>query len=209
APDPLEGLNIYAMFRFALSYPDDRHMNFFERTLDHTPKTLEELRALYITLFEAGLPHPHCPLLESYYQQSRPATEIVLENKLFYKHFGLQLQSAAAPDHLLTQLEFLSWIEHSITARNRDRQSLENAKRDFLRRHVNHWIPGAASIVRQANGACYTELFEALVPALHKGEQGPSQVSPSPLRRDALPERQNHRTHGRLKSVFTTAPNQQ
>ena len=122
-----DALNPYATFRFALAYPDERHLEMFRRLSEETPETLEELRSLYLRLFEAGLPYPQCPLLESHYVLNRPATEVVLENKLFYKHFGLQVESKAAPDHLLTQLEFLGWLEHCLAAGNPDRESLEKA----------------------------------------------------------------------------------
>ena len=105
-----DSINIFALFRFALSYPDERLHAWFREFSPDTPETLEELRALYIGLFEAGLPHPRCPLLESHYVENRPSTEVVLENKLYYQHFGLQIQSKAAPDSLLSQLEFLSWL---------------------------------------------------------------------------------------------------
>lgn len=164
--DTLSSLNLYALFRFALGYPDERHLGFFRSLSDSTPETLEELRSLYVALFEAGLPHPRCPLLESHYVPNRPATEVVLENKLFYRHFGLQVESKAAPDHLLTQLEFLSWIEHCLASGNPDRESLENARRDFLVRHVSHWIPRAASLLSHSGGACYRDLFEALLEPL-------------------------------------------
>ena len=156
-------MNVYALLRFALSYPDERHLELFRRTLSGVPATLEELRSLYITLFEAGLPHPCCPLLESFYVANRPSTEVVLENKLFYKHFDLSVQSKAAPDHLLTQLEFLSWLEHLLAAGHPDPESVEAARSDFLKRHVSHWVPRAVARVRQAGGACYAELFEFLV----------------------------------------------
>lgn len=161
AEDTLNGLNLYATFRFAFSYPDERHLELFAF------QSLEELRSFYIALFEAGLPHPRCPLLESFYVPNRPATEVVLENKLFYKHFGLQLESKAAPDHLLTQLEFLSWIEYCRQAGNPDRSSLETAKRDFLVRHVIHWVPRAASLARQAGAGCYADLLDAFLDSLY------------------------------------------
>ena len=170
AQDTLNGLNLYAVFRFALAYPDEQRLDLFRRATGGAPQTLEDLRSLYIALFEAGMPHPRCPLLESYYVPNRPATEVVLENKLFYKHFGLNAQSSAAPDHLLTQLEFLSWIEYLLAAGHRDPESLQHAKRDFLERHVNHWLPCAARLLRRANGGCYVELFELLATALEKEE---------------------------------------
>jgi DMSO reductase family type II enzyme chaperone len=166
AQDPLKELNVFATFRFAFAYPDERHLEFVRGISVNAPETLEELRALYIALFEAGAPHPRCPLVENYYVPNRPAGEVVLENKLFYKHFGLEIDPRAAPDHLLTQLEFLSWLEHSLARGNPDRDSLENARRDFLKRHVTHWLPHAAALAHKADASCYSELFEALLKAL-------------------------------------------
>jgi DMSO reductase family type II enzyme chaperone len=155
-------VNSWALFRFALSYPDEGRWKSLRESFSDVPDTLEELRALYIELFEAGLPRPKCPLLESYYVLNRPPGEILLENKLFYRHFGLQMETSAAPDHLLTQLEFLSWIEHAISAGNPDRESLELARRDFVERHLAHWIPRAALSLAEQGGRCYTGILEAL-----------------------------------------------
>jgi nitrate reductase assembly molybdenum cofactor insertion protein NarJ len=148
--------------RSALGYPDEGRRQLLLAISPSTPE-LDELRSLYVSLFEAGLPHPLCPLLESHYVANRPAGEVVLGNKLFYKHFGLQVESKAAPDHLLMQLEFLSWLEHCIAAGNPERESLEKAREEFLDRHVNHWIPRAAALARRAGASCYAEALEAVV----------------------------------------------
>jgi hypothetical protein len=66
------------------------------------PQRWADLRSLYIDLFEAGLPQPRCPLLESAWLLNRPAGDVVLENKLFYQNFGLEIDGRAAPDHLLS-----------------------------------------------------------------------------------------------------------
>jgi len=95
-------LSHWAVFRFGLSYPDERHLRRFAELCENVPGTLQELRSLYIDLFEAGLPQPRCPLLESAWLLNRPAGDVVLENKLFYRNFGLEIHSQAAPDHLLT-----------------------------------------------------------------------------------------------------------
>ena len=153
-------VNQWAVFRFALGYPDERHLDPFG-----VAGTLEELRALYIDLFEAGLPLPKCPLLESAWLLNRPAGDVVLENKLFYQNFGLDIDSRAAPDHLLTQLEFLAWLDHCEEAGNPDCDSLERARTEFLERHVAHWVGSAAKLARSANGGCYAELLEALASA--------------------------------------------
>lgn len=155
-------LNVWAVFRFALAYPDERHLERFRDLGERVPATLEGLRALYIDLFEAGLPQPRCPLLESAWLLNRPAGDVLLENKLFYQHFGLEIDPRAAPDHLLTQLEFLVWLDHCLAAGNPDRESLERARTEFLERHVAHWIGQVASLARKADGACYAHLLEAL-----------------------------------------------
>ena len=155
-------LNVWAVFRFALSYPDERHLERFRSLGDNVPGTLEELRSLYIELFEAGLPQPRCPLLESAWLLNRSAGDVVLENKLYYQHFGMEIHPQAAPDHLLTQLEFLAWLDHCIDAGNPDRESLERARAEFLERHVAHWVRHPANLARQADGACYADLLEAL-----------------------------------------------
>ena len=157
-------LNTWAVFRFALSYPGERHLERFREFSEDVPGTLEELRSLYIDLFEAGLPQPRCPLLESAWLLNRPAGEVVLENKMFYQNFGLEIDSRAAPDHLLTQLEFLAWLDHCIAAGNPDPESLARARTEFLERHFKHWVRSVANLARQAGGGCYADLLEALAP---------------------------------------------
>jgi len=155
-------VNTWAVFRFALGYPDERHLERFAELCQSAPPTLAELRALYIDLFEAGLPQPRCPLLESAWLLNRPAGDVVLENKLFYQNFGLEIDCRAAPDHLLTQLEFLAWLDHCEAAGNGDASSIRRARAEFLERHLAHWVGSLAHLAANANGGCYAELLEAL-----------------------------------------------
>lgn len=155
-------VNTWATFRFALAYPGAEHLERFRDLFEDVPASLEDLRSMYIGLFEAGLPHPKCPLLEGYYLLNRPVAEVVLENKLFYRHFGLDPQAKAAPDHLLTQLEFLSWLDHCIESGNEERESIERARQEFVRRHLLHWVPQAARSLEGQGAGCYAELFAAL-----------------------------------------------
>ena len=69
-------VNTWAVFRFALGYPDERHLERFAELCETVPDTLAELRSLYIDLFEAGLPQPRCPLLESAWLLNRPAGDV-------------------------------------------------------------------------------------------------------------------------------------
>src|ERR1017187_8263684 len=70
-------LNHWAVFRFGLSYPDERHLERFAELCENVPGTLPELQSLYINLFEAGMPQPRCPLLESAWLLNRPAGDVV------------------------------------------------------------------------------------------------------------------------------------
>ena len=155
-------LNTWAVFRFALGYPDGRHLERFADLGLTAPLTLEELRSRYIDLFEAGLPQPRCPLLESAWLLNCPAGEVVLENKLFYQAFGLEIDSRAAPDHLLTQLEFLAWLDHCEAAGNNDLEAVRRARREFLERRLSHWAGSLAHLAENSDGGCYAELLEAL-----------------------------------------------
>ena len=127
-----------------------------------TSGTLAELRSLYIDLFEAGLPQPRCPLLESAWLLNRPAGDVVLENKLYYQNFGLEIDGRAAPDSLLTQLEFLAWLDYCESAGNLDVESVKRARAEFLERHLSHWVGSLAHLSENAGGGCYAELLEAL-----------------------------------------------
>lgn len=155
-------VNTWAVFRFALGYPDERHLERFREISENVPETLAELRSLYIDLFEAGLPQPRCPLLESAWLLNRPAGDVVLENKLYYQNFGLEIDGRAAPDHLLTQLEFLAWLDHCEAAGNRDLESVRRARTEFLERHLSHWVGTVAHLSENSDGGCYAELLEAL-----------------------------------------------
>ncbi|HUI54546.1 MAG TPA: molecular chaperone TorD family protein [Bryobacteraceae bacterium] len=155
-------INTWAVFRFALGYPGETHRALLAEMCETEPPALEELRALYIDLFEAGLPQPKCPMLESAWLLNRPAGEVVLENKLFYQHFGLEIDGRAAPDHLLTQLEFLAWLEHCQATSASDPESIKLARTDFLERHLSHWIGSLTHLARNANGGCYAEVLEDL-----------------------------------------------
>jgi len=155
-------LNVWATFRYSLGYPDAERHARFQAVFNSVPDTLEDLHTLYIRLFEASAPQPQCPLLESAYVLNRPPGDVVLENKLFYQHFGLKVETRAAPDHLLTQLEFLAWLDHCLAEGNPDTESLVRARREFTERHLAHWLPKAARLAEQVSGGLYAELLSAL-----------------------------------------------
>jgi len=86
----------------------------------------------------------------------------VLENKLYYQNFGLEIDGRAAPDHLLTQLEFLAWLDHCEAAGNADLESVKRARIEFLERHLSHWVGNLAHLSENSEAGCYAELLEAL-----------------------------------------------
>lgn len=155
-------INTWAVFRFALGYPDERHLARFAELCRGAPGTLAELRSLYIDLFEAGLPQPRCPLLESAWLLNRPAGDVVLENKLYYQNFGLEIDGRAAPDHLLTQLEFLAWLDHCEASGNTELESIRRARSEFVERHLSHWTGSLAHLAENSDGGCYADILEAL-----------------------------------------------
>jgi len=127
--------------------------------------------AAYIAVFDVGLPEPPVPLFESAHDKSRPAQELVLENTYFYDVFGLRVDPAlAVPDHLVTQLEFLSAVsfareQASTEAQQRDLALLE---RDFLERHLLSWTTGAEEKLRNCPFPAFRVLFSLLTRLLRK-----------------------------------------
>jgi TorA maturation chaperone TorD len=76
--------------------------------------------------------------------------------------FGLEIDGRGAPDHLLTQLEFLAWLDHCEAAGNADLESVQRARAEFLERHLSHWVGSLALLAENSGGGCYAELLEAL-----------------------------------------------
>lgn len=98
--------------------------------------------AAYIALFDVGAPEAPVPLFESAHNKSRPAQEVVLENTYFYEVLGLRVDpTLSVPDHLETQLEFLSAVAFKRDHAPTEAQKLEMVRleRDFLERHLLSW----------------------------------------------------------------------
>jgi len=127
--------------------------------------------AAYIAMFDVGVPEPPVPLFESAHEKSRPAQELVLENTYFYDVFGLRVDPAlGVPDHLVTQLEFLSAVsfaqDHASTeAQRRDLALLEH---DFLERHLLSWTTRAEEKLRNCPFPAFRVLFSLLTHLLRK-----------------------------------------
>ncbi len=113
------------------------------------PDSVKEYEESFITLFEAGLPHPPCPLIESHWNKNDPIPKILHENILFYKTFGLELKEEAkeTADHLRFQLEFYCHLTKLLADEahedemNDHTSQILHAKNDYLHRHLLSWIP--------------------------------------------------------------------
>jgi DMSO reductase family type II enzyme chaperone len=76
----------------------------------------------------------------------------------FYDFFDLRLNDAERdyPDHLVTELEFLSYLaqkESEARARGADPAPFLRAQRDFIARHLGVWIPAFAARLEKAECA--------------------------------------------------------
>jgi DMSO reductase family type II enzyme chaperone len=134
-------------------------------------KDYSSYEAAFIAAFDVGAPEAPVPLFESAHNKTRPAQELVLENTFFYDVFGLRVDPAlSVPDHLLTQLEFLSALafarEHSDDeSRKRELAQLE---RDFLQRHLLSWTDKAEQKIRKCPFSAYRVLFSMLLLGLRQ-----------------------------------------
>ncbi len=135
---------------------------------------LGEYESTYITLFDVGVPEPPIPLFESAHYRSLPAQQIALENTSFYEVLGLKTDPASsAPDHLLTQLEFLSVVrylrENALDEQNR--QNLARLEKDFLERHLLNWLPAARQKLSRHEVAAFPALLSLLLAYVNKQTQ--------------------------------------
>lgn len=127
--------------------------------------------AAYIEVFDVGVPEPPVPLFESAHNKSRPAQELVLENTYFYDVLGLQVDPGlSVPDHLISQLEFLSAVayaqDHALSeSRLRELVRLEN---DFLQRHLLSWTCTAESKLRHCPFPAFGVLFTLMTGHLRR-----------------------------------------
>ena len=127
--------------------------------------------AAYIVTFDVGAPEARVPLFESAHNKSQPAQDLVLENTLFYEVFGLHVDPAlSVPDHLVTQLEFLSAVAF---ARDQSReesgkQNLVQLERDFLQRHLLSWTDKAEHKLNKCPFPAFKILFSLMTLGLQE-----------------------------------------
>jgi len=119
--------------------------------LPFTQCSFADFEADYIHLFQMGRGGKPIVALtagdnkELSKEQGRP--EFMLQYTAWYKHFGLKINEDEGanelPDHLVCQLEFMSWLSHLEAAAEDDgalRRGYRSAQRDFLRRHLQPFL---------------------------------------------------------------------
>jgi len=116
------------------------------------PDDPQEYESRYIATFDAGMPHPPVPLIESHYNRTEPAPRLLHENMLFFQRFGLRLRSdfTETPDHLLCQLSFVIHLLALLQNRGHANQAEEggqiiHAIGDYTDRHLRSWLPAAVA----------------------------------------------------------------
>lgn len=179
-------LDLYRVFAFAFGLPTPQRYEWLCRAdLDESLECLwqalgvpgefpapgrftdyEDYESTYIALFDVGVPAPPAPLLESAHNKAVPAQQTALENVDFYDVLGLKHNpSQYAPDHLVTQLEFLAALsfaqENSTISGNQ--RSLDRLERDFLERHLLNWLPAELEKLTRLNPPVFPVLLALLL----------------------------------------------
>ncbi len=135
--------------------------------LPSDPGTFPDLpryESAYIALFDVGLPEPPVPLQESAHNKNMPPQETALENISFYEVLGLKVDpSRQAPDHLVTQLEFLAAVRYAReNGPAAGREPLRRLERDFLERHLLTWVPSVAEKLARLDPPVFPSLAMVL-----------------------------------------------
>lgn len=162
--------SLYALFAKALSHPTEEIMRTFAMgqfalgvldlvqvtslELEELPprKTVsqsEDLKSVYASTFEAGL--PKASLRESHYVKE--GEKILFEDLFrFYDHFGLDTASGGLrewPDHIAVELEFMHYLAWLEIGAGESVMALRQAQKDFLDRHLQPFAAGLADRFEQ------------------------------------------------------------
>ncbi len=180
-----EEMDLYRFFAFAFGYPSQARFTWLSQPatgpalatlwnflgMDGKAPSLVtfenygEYEAGYIALFDVGAPAPPIPLVESFHHRDIPPQQTVLENVDFYEVLGLRPdRSVLPPDHLVTQLEFLSSVRYlqENCADADQRQRLRTLELDFLERHLLSWIPSVQAQTEVLEPPVFRLLFDLL-----------------------------------------------
>ncbi len=189
-----EGVDLYRFFAHALGAPSTERFEWFRQrdfaagladlwaqvgTDGNFPgfdffADPEEYESTYIALFDVGAPEPPVPLFESAHYRSVPAQQTALENTSFYEVLGLKTDPArSVPDHLLTQLEFLSVVRYLREHAPEEPacRNLAQLEKDFLERHLLNWLPAAVQKLERHTVPAFYVLLSLLLAHLNQQHQ--------------------------------------
>jgi DMSO reductase family type II enzyme chaperone len=182
----LEDIDLYRFFAYVLGFPSQDRFSLLslaeprevlktlwvelgcqgEAPRPATFESFEDYEAAYIALFDVGVPEPPVPLLESSYHKAVPAQHTVLENADYFEVLGLRpATSVTAPDHLITQLEFLAsarYLQETCSGKS-ELQNLRRLEQDFLERHLLSWIPSALAKLQNLKPPIFPVFFALLL----------------------------------------------
>jgi DMSO reductase family type II enzyme chaperone len=168
--------DLVRLFAFAFGSPSQERYDLltkFGKFRDYA-----EYEALYIALFDVGSPEPPVPLLESAHHKAVPAQQIALECMDYYEIVGLKADTSRyAPDHLVTQLEFLSAVRYLRSQQPQD-ENLARLERDFTERHLLSWLPSVLKKLKKERVTSFVSLLSELT-AFLKAKAPTSRKKPS------------------------------
>ncbi|MFZ2629103.1 MAG: molecular chaperone TorD family protein [Rugosibacter sp.] len=129
------------------------------------PESADELQACYCALFDPSAGKGAISLGEKDHAQVE-RSYLWEELMRFYEHFGLEYSTERvreAPDHLVTELDFLHYLAFLEAGTEGDAGAFSRARSDFFERHLANWVPIlAAKLDRAAPGALYAGLGSML-----------------------------------------------
>lgn len=144
-----------------LPYPS----SLVTQTYPSLPESADELQACYCALFDPSAGKGAISLGEKDHAQVE-RSYLWEELMRFYEHFGLEYSTERvreAPDHLVTELDFLHYLAFLEAGTEGDAGAFSRARSDFFERHLANWVPVvAAKLDRAAPGTLYADLASML-----------------------------------------------
>ncbi len=142
-PDPLWLTDQYFSSLYTLldALGGNAEKRLLTTTLNNSEDYLEDLQIEYTRLFINGMPHVVAPPYGSVYLEKSLQGKYAEELLLYYRSLGYSLSKKADfPDHLIHQLEFLSFLAED---------NNQQAEEDFLLRFFQPWYPRFSKLVKE------------------------------------------------------------
>ena len=122
-----------------------------------------DIESAYMTAFEVETSKNAVSLYEGSHLGGCDRSQILLEVKSFYLHFGLSVSDGLREpeDHLPAELEFMQFLagkQAMAEAEGSDAGAYVRAQRDFLDRHLTRWLPPFAKAAEGLDNNFYRTL---------------------------------------------------